>query len=60
VENAFAMSGGGGVDISFSRRFAFRQQVEYFMTRFLGDTPGQHETQNNVRWTTGIVIRFGQ
>jgi hypothetical protein len=59
VENVFAMATGGGFDVSFGRRYAIRQQVEYFMTRFIGDGTAQ-ETQNNVRMTTGIVVRFGK
>jgi uncharacterized membrane protein len=32
--------------------------LDYFMTRFPQTTPNR-ETQNNLRFSTGIVFRFG-
>lgn len=57
-QNAFAMTVGGGVDANLSRHLALRLgQVEYFLTRFqeIGNT---RQTQNNLRFSTGIVFRF--
>ncbi|HSC44353.1 MAG TPA: porin family protein [Candidatus Acidoferrum sp.] len=53
--NAFAMTAGGGADITLSRRLSFRAiQVEYLYTHFGG------ESQNNLRLQTGLVYRFGR
>jgi outer membrane protein OmpA-like peptidoglycan-associated protein/opacity protein-like surface antigen len=61
-DDAFAMTAGGGVDFTVSRRFAIRLvQAEYLMTRFLdASTNTAHRvTQNNMRLSAGIVYRFG-
>jgi hypothetical protein len=53
-ETAFAMALGGGVDIG-SKNLAFRVgQFDYLMTRFGGTT------QNDFRYSAGIVFRFGR
>lgn len=58
-ENGFAMAVGGGLDIAFHRHFAFRvAQADYLLTRF-DRVDGSPATQNNIRLSTGIVIRFG-
>jgi opacity protein-like surface antigen len=52
-DNAFAMAFGGGLDYNLNRNFAVRVgQFDYLPTRFGG------ETQNNFRYSTGIVLRF--
>lgn len=52
-ESAFAMALGGGLDYNLNRNFAVRVgQFDYLPTRFGG------ETQNNFRYSTGIVFRF--
>ena len=52
-DSAFAMAFGGGYDYNFSPNFGVRLgQFDYLPTRFGG------ETQNNFRYSTGIVIRF--
>lgn len=61
-ENAFAMTVGGGLDITLHRHIALRLfQAEYLMTRFKDSSvlAGQTERQNNLRLSTGIVVRFG-
>ena len=61
-ENAFAMTAGGGVDVTLTRHFALRViQVEYMFTRFRDPTSstGQTARQNDVRLSTGIVFRMG-
>lgn len=58
-ENGFAMAAGGGVDVPFRRRFAIRVvQAEYLMTRF-DRVDGSSATQNDVRISAGLVLRFG-
>lgn len=51
-QNGFAVAVGGGFDISMSKRFAWRTQSDYLMTRLFG------RTENNLRVSTGIVARF--
>jgi outer membrane protein OmpA-like peptidoglycan-associated protein/opacity protein-like surface antigen len=61
-ENSFAMTAGGGLDITLHRSVALRLfQVEYMMTRFMDPTSsaGQKATQDDLRVSAGIVFRFG-
>lgn len=59
-ENAFAMTAGGGLDVRVHHHFAIRViQAEYMMTRFQNPTTAATATQNDVRLSTGIVLRFG-
>lgn len=52
-DNAFAMAFGGGLDYNLNRNFAVRVgQFDYLPTRFGG------ETQNNFRYSAGVVLRF--
>jgi opacity protein-like surface antigen len=54
----FAMTLGGGLDVAISRHFALRPvQLEYFRTGF---SNGLNGSQNNLRFTTGVVLRFGR
>jgi hypothetical protein len=56
--NAFAMAAGGGLDIRVSKRISIRPvQAEYFMTKF---PDGINNRQNNFRFSTGVVLRFGR
>ena len=60
VENAFAMTAGGGLDIRVHHRFSIRiVQAEYLMTRFEDLDTGNKALQNDVRLSSGIVLRFG-
>lgn len=53
----YAMTAGGGLDYKLSRFLAIRlAQAEYFMTTF---PDGLSNRQNNFRFSTGIVFRFG-
>ena len=55
--SAFAMTAGGGVDVRVSRHVSIRLiQAEYFLTRF---SDGNNNRQNNFRFGTGIIFRFG-
>ena len=61
-DNAFALAAGGGLDFVVQRHLALRLfQAEYFMTRFADHTafPVRRDRQNDVRLSTGIVIRLG-
>jgi hypothetical protein len=52
-DTAFATALGGGLDTKIAPLLSFRiVQVDYLATRFGGNT------QNNLRVSTGIVIRF--
>ncbi|HXA65338.1 MAG TPA: outer membrane beta-barrel protein [Bryobacteraceae bacterium] len=66
TQNAFATAAGGGLDYSLTKRIAIKPiQVEYVMTQFdsarLGGATrsfGSH--QNDVRYSAGVVFRFGE
>jgi hypothetical protein len=51
-DTAFATAVGGGLDYKIIRPIAIRFQGDYVQTRFFDDT------QNNLRLSTGIVLRF--
>jgi len=56
--NSFAMALGGGLDLKLSHHFAIRlAQVDYFLTR-LPNPAAVSFTQNNFRYSGGIVYRF--
>lgn len=56
--NSFAMAVGGGLDLKVSHHFAVRlAQLDYFMTRLNSPTNFRF-TQNNFRYSAGIVFRF--
>jgi hypothetical protein len=52
TDTSFATAVGGGIDYKIIKPIAWRVQGDYVQTRFF-DT-----TQNNVRISTGIVLRF--
>jgi len=59
TENSFAVAAGGGVDFAVSRHFSVRvAQVEYMRTRF-DSVNGTPVTQNNFRFSAGLVVRLG-
>lgn len=54
---AFGMTAGGGIDVGVSRHIVIRPaQAEYFLTKFFD---GNNNRQNNFRFSTGIILRFG-
>lgn len=70
TQNALAMAVGGGIDLNVSHRFAIRPiEVNYLPTHFSplnvtgasNISPFLNRTrwQQNVRWATGIKVRFG-
>ena len=52
TDTSFATAIGGGLDYKIIRLIAVRVQGDYVQTRFFGTT------QNNLRISTGIVLRF--
>ena len=61
-ENSFAMTAGGGLDITLSRHVALRLfQAEYAMTDFMNPyiSAGGTQRQNDLRLSAGLVFRFG-
>jgi hypothetical protein len=57
-QNSFAMTAGGGLDIRASRHFSIRPvQAEYLLTKI---PDGLNDRQNNFRFSTGVVFRFGR
>jgi len=63
-DNAFATAFGGGLDYNATRHISVRLgQIEYLMTRFSNTTgngigSGGTGTQNNLRYSAGVVFRF--
>ena len=58
-QNAFAMAAGGGLDYSLTKHIALKPiQVEYLMTQ-IDSTKGFGSHQNDVRYSGGVVFRFG-
>jgi hypothetical protein len=51
-DTSFATAIGGGLDYKIIRPIAWRFQGDYVQTRFFGNT------QNNIRISTGLVLRF--
>jgi len=51
-DTSFATALGGGLDYKIIKPVAWRLQGDYVQTRFFGTT------QSNVRFSTGIVLRF--
>lgn len=51
-DTSFATAVGGGFDYKFMRLLGWRLQADYVYTHFFG------AKQNNVRVSTGIVLRF--
>lgn len=56
--NSFALTAGGGLDLRIARHWALRPaQLDYFLTRF---SNGVNDHQNNLRFSAGVVFRFGE
>ena len=62
-DTTFAALAGVGVDAKISRHFAWRViEADYLLTHFenaLSTAPQSRDWQNNVRLSTGIVLRLG-
>jgi hypothetical protein len=65
TQNAFVTSAGGGLDYNLNKRISIKPvQVEYVMSQFSsanlgGSTKSFGDHQNDVRYTAGIVLKFG-
>lgn len=56
--NAFALTAGGGLDVSLSKHFSLRLiQADYYFTHF-GN--GTNDRQNNFRIGVGLVLSIGK
>ncbi len=66
TQNAFATAAGGGLDYNLNHRISIKPiQVEYVMTQFDsaalgGSTKGFGSHQNDVRYSAGVVFKFGE
>ncbi len=59
-QNNFAAAFGGGLDVTVSNHIAVKPiQVEYLMTQFAPGSGNPTSVSNNVRYSTGLVFRFG-
>jgi opacity protein-like surface antigen len=59
-ESKFALTAGGGLDLNLRRHLAIRLiQAEYLMTSFDDPSTGKGATQNDIRLSAGVVLRFG-
>src|SRR5262245_51505372 len=59
-QNAFSAAFGGGLDIALTNRLSVKPfQMEYLLTRAEGAFNGNH-TQNDMRYSAGVVVRFGK
>jgi opacity protein-like surface antigen len=60
TQNAFATAAGGGLDYRLTDRIAIKPiQVEYVMTQ-IDSARGFGSHQNDVRYSAGVVLRFGE
>jgi opacity protein-like surface antigen len=59
-ENTFAAAIGGGVDYRLTDHIAVKPiQLEYLMTQLPSSFVNVNQVQNNLRYSAGIVYRFG-
>ena len=59
-QNNFAAAFGGGVDVNVSNRFVVKPiQLEYLMTQASTGAGNLNFVQNNLRYSAGMVLRFG-
>ena len=66
TQNAFATAAGGGIDYNLNHRISIKPiQVEYVMTQLDaapigGNVKGFGSHQNDVRYSAGVVFKFGE
>lgn len=59
-QTSFTIVAGGGLDIAFTRNFAWRfAEIDYEQTNFSGAFLGGSARQDSLRLGTGVVFRFG-
>lgn len=60
TQNAIATAAGGGLDYNLTRHISIKPiQIEYVMTQ-IDSTRGFGSHQNDVRYSAGMVLRFGE
>jgi hypothetical protein len=65
TQDAFATAAGGGLDFNWTKHISIKPiQVEYVMTQFDsgslgGSTKGFGNHQNDIRYSGGVVFKFG-
>lgn len=58
TSNSFALSAGGGLDVSLTQHFAVRAfEADYFRTQFPN---GVNDRQNNLRLGAGLILKWGK
>ena len=58
TQHPFTMSAGGGLDINFSKRVAFRPiEIDYMLTRYSNPLTSTNN-QNHFRYIAGIVFKL--
>ena len=62
TDTGFAFAAGGGVDVkALSSRLSLRLvQADYVLTKFSDSAASGNNTNNNLRISTGLVVRFGK
>ena len=59
-QTAFAMTAGGGLDVKINKWVSFRPiGLDYFLTRLQNFRTANDNSQNNLRYTTGINFTLG-
>jgi hypothetical protein len=59
-QTAFAFIAGGGLDIKINKNFSFRPiGVDYYRTSLKNLRAPTDDSQNNLRYTTGVNFTFG-
>ena len=60
IQNNFASAFGGGLDIAVTNHIAFKPiQVEWLTTQISNSAANVNYVQNNLRYSAGVVFRFG-
>jgi hypothetical protein len=60
TQNNFAAAFGGGLDVTVTNHIAVKPiQVDYLMTQFSPGMGSPNNVANNLRYSTGVVLRFG-
>jgi opacity protein-like surface antigen len=60
-QNSFALAGGAGIDIALTHHIAIKPiQVEYVMTQASDFAGNRGNVQNGLRYSAGVVFRFGE
>ncbi|MGA3240237.1 MAG: hypothetical protein ABSG03_28505 [Bryobacteraceae bacterium] len=60
TQTNFAAAIGGGIDVPLTAHLAIKPiQVEYLMTQYPNTGTNQTLVQNDLRYSAGVVLRFG-